>query len=170
MNHITRLFLAALLSSALLACGPGGDDAKNNDANNSIREAERHACDHILNGPDAGAEAGAEAPSAPESWQPHTRVDVTLPTDGEIGYLRFTPAEAGTVEFFFDEDVTFAMLDGDVEVDATSTAAEAPGCPEEVLKSVTYTLEPKSYTLALGPSTSTIVSFFAYFTARDAGE
>lgn len=168
MHDFLKLITTATLASAMIACGQ--DDQNAQPEGDQVREAERLACDHILNGPDVGADASAEATDAPESSEQQARVDVTLPSSGEVGYLTFTLREAGEVEFFFDEDVTFAVFDGDVEVDASATAGEAASCPEEVLKSSTYRLEAKGYTLALGPSSSSVVSFFAHFTARGAGE
>lgn len=155
-----------------VGCGPEDHDHDNheenhanhknheeNHANHENHGSEEHVCVHFESGPSADVTSLADATGElPESFQEHTLVNVTIPAE-KTGFLKFSPEEAGEFVLWIGSDVGFKVLDGDMELAAESTKGAAMGCEEDAVKGLVFDLEQKSYTLEIGPTDDSMVSF-----------
>lgn len=148
---ITPLLTVGLAALASVGCG----DEHTHDEHGEDPAAE--ACEHAVDGPFRPVQA-AEADAAPaiQSYA-HSRVDITLTTegDGNGGSVAFNVAEAGDYTFFLTADVplSFAGADGPIAVEETVAVDDCA----EVAVGHTVELPTGAVILTFGPTDATTV-------------
>ena len=170
-NKATLVAISAV-TLFFIGCGPEDENHDNHEENHTNKEEnhanhdnhdnhgnEEHVCVHFESGPYADVTSLADAMGElSESFQEHTLVNVTIPAE-KTGYLKFSPEEAGEFTVWLGSDVGFKVLDGDMEVVAESTKEAAMGCEEDAVKGLVFDFEAKTYTLEIGPTDDSMVSF-----------
>lgn len=171
MQSITRFSTTCALALSLamfVGCGEE-DNHDNHDHGENHEDGEEHVCVHF-EGSDQVAIAGAAAADGTleETFQEHSRIEVTLPGDADTGYVKWTPEEAGDFVFWLGSDVTFEVLDGTTALTAEEMGGAAMGCEEKAVKHIKFDVEAKTYTIKIGPAASTGAT--VAFVAEHAGE
>lgn len=158
-----RKLLIGLSFLALAACGDDhGDHGHGHDHGEEGLDA--HACVHVTSGPEASVTATAEASDAPESWEAHHRVDVTLADLGDDtngGYVKFTPTESGEYRFITTGDVTLVLNSADGTPIAWETTGTPDGCDAAVAAYAADLEGGTTYLLMFAASSETSVGFVA---------
>lgn len=170
-----RILLSALLTSSLVVFAGCGDDHDHDDHdhshdnNHNHSDEEEHACVHFTGGPAVSVDAVATASeTAPETFQEHTRIDITVPDGADTAIVQWTAEEAGDFEFFLSKDVTFALMDGATALSAESSGGPAKGCETAAVASYTFEVEAKTYMIQIGPGVTAGETIS--FVAEHAGE
>ncbi len=179
------LLFAALLTLPALGCGDDHDHDENNhtennhdhednnhdheDNNHDHEDGEEHACVHFESGPNVEIMSVADGTATlNETFEEHTRIDVMLPTDADTGFVEWSPEEAGEFVFWLSEEVPFALLDGDTELNPEETGGAAMGCETLAVVHHKFDVEAKSYTIEIGPAADIeSVSFVAEHAGED---
>jgi hypothetical protein len=116
---------------------------------------------------DITAEADATA-DLPETFEEHTRIDVTFPGGEDTAFVKWTPEEAGEFKFWRSQDVPFALLDGQTELTPEGMGGAAKGCEMDAVVHSKYDVEAKSYTIRIGPGAAEgMISFATEHAAHD---
>ena len=170
---MTRFPLMTSLLVGALALSPlGCDEHDHNNENNhdhdnnhdnNDHDGEAHVCVHFKEGPNATVTAATTATETlSESFEEHTKINVTLPDGATEGYIQWTPEEAGEFAFWLDADVPFALFDGETEVAPEETGGGAKGCEDLAVAHKEFDVEEKTYTIRIGaPTTGATVGFVA---------
>lgn len=180
-----HILLTAIIALGFAACGPTEEenhdnhDHGENHANHENHdhgenhanhgEGEEHACEHFEGGPNASVTATAEADGAPESFEEHHLIQVTL-AEGDTSFLQFSPDEAGDFTFWLSADVPLKLSKDGTEVAGTAGEA-AKGCEEDAVTSLKFEeLEAATYTIEIGPTDATELNFVAEHGHHEEGE
>lgn len=144
---------AVFVVVSALAAGCGSDTPQ--------PSADAEGCEHLKEGPATAVTAAATEDAAPEIDSDHRRYDVALTSisGGMGGFVRYAASEAADFVFFSSADVPVQFLDATGTMVAPETSAKSStGCVEIKGRHV-VPLEVGPYTLQLGPTTVTSVSF-----------
>ena len=151
--------LAGALSLSLTACGDHDHDNHDNHDNHEHGD-EAEVCSHFEGGPYVDATAVAEASGTlPETFEEHHLIRVAMPSGTDTAYVQVTIEETGEFEFWLGKDIPFELLDGTTAIAPESTLAGAKGCESTAVKGLVFDLEAKTYTVKIGPTTETQVTF-----------
>lgn len=175
MKRLALLSILLFVASSNMGCGDHDHDHENNHDHNNHKhkDGEEHVCVHFKNGPNVERTAvGAADGTLSESFEEHTRIDVTFPADSDTAYLKWTPEEAGDFEFWISKDVPLVLLDGTTALTAEETGGAAKGCETLAVKHFKFEVEAKkSYTLKIGPATAgEVIKFVAEHGAHEEGK
>ncbi len=174
---ILSTFALCLMGSPMGCTEPEEDnhdtnhDHNNHDHNNDHKnnhDGEEHVCVHFESGPEVDVTAiGDAAGTLPETFQEHTRIDVTMPADADTAYVQWTSEEAGEFIFWMSEDVPVVLIDAGTEIMPEESGGAAMGCETLAKAHKTFDVEAKAYVLKIGPATAGAT---VQFSAEHAGE
>lgn len=155
-----RMWLIGLLATGLVACG---DDEHEHEHGHS-EALDAHPCLHVESGPVAAVDATLDAADAPESWQAHHRIDITLAEqdDGMFGgYVAFTAGSTGPHRFLWTADVPVDLRTADDMDFGFPLSADPQGCDAATAVNAAPLSEGVTYLLVFGPTETETVSMVA---------